>query len=137
MCKPSGQASALTWKGFVIFDRKGTLEGLFEAKSLLDPIAPIRIAKPPARQPEFLTGPDFFRASWRARIGTILSRYPVHLTLVSSKLFRDVPIRPRRFAGKQMTISAMLHACAFLLLPFLLRYFPFQVTQAASMSPTD
>jgi hypothetical protein len=138
---PSRQASALTWKGFVIFDRKGTLEGLFEAKSLLDPIAPIRgqsrFAKPPARQPEFLTAPDFFRTSWRARIGTILSRYPVHLTLISNKLFRDVPIRPRRFAGKQMAISAVLHACAFLLLPFLLRYFPFQVTQAANIPPND
>jgi len=125
----------------VIFDRKGTLEGLFEAKSLLDPIAPTRresrIAKPPARQPEFLTEPDFFRTSWPARIGTILSRYPVHLTLISNKLFRDVPIRPRRFAGKQMAFSAVLHACAFLLLPFLLRYFPFQVTQAANIPPND
>ncbi len=138
---PSRQVTALTWKGPVIFDRKGTLEGLFEAKSLLDPIAHFRggshIAKPPMRQPEFLTGPDFFRTSWRARIGTILSRYPVHLTLISNKLFRDVPIRPRRFAGRQMAISAVLHACAFLLLPFLLRYFPFQVTQAANIPPND
>src|ERR1700722_20928132 len=92
---PEQARKALTWKGSVIFDRKGTMEGLFEAKSLLDPIAPIRgeshIAKPPMRQPEFLTAPDFFRTSWRARIGTILSRYPVHLTLISNKLFRDVP----------------------------------------------
>ncbi len=122
----------------MIFDRKGTLEGLFEAKSLLDPIAPrSHIAKPPMRQPEFLTEPDFFRTSWRARIGTILSRYPVHLTLISNKLFRDVPIRPRRFAGKQILISAALHACAFLLLPFFLRYLPVQVTQAANIPPND
>jgi hypothetical protein len=125
----------------VIFDRKGTVEGLFEARSLLDTVAPVesksRFVKPPARQPEFLTAPDFFRASWLARMGTILSRYPVHLTLISSKLFRDVPIRPRRFAGKQMAMSAVLHACAFLVLPFVLRYFPFQVTQAANIPAND
>jgi Gram-negative bacterial TonB protein C-terminal len=125
----------------VIFDRKGTVEGLFEARSLLDTLAPVesksRFVKPPARQPVFLVTPDFFRTSWLARMGTILSRYPVHLTLISSKFFRDVPIRPRRFAGKQMAMSAVLHACAFLVLPFLLRYFPFQVTQAANIPAND
>ena len=125
----------------MIFDRKGTVEGLFEARSLLDTLAPVesksRFVKPPARQPEFLTAPDFFRTSWLARMGTILSRYPVHLTLISSKFFRDVPIRPRRFAGKQMAMSAVLHACAFLVLPFVLRYFPFQVTQAANIPAND
>ena len=125
----------------MIFDRKGTVEGLFEARSLLHTLAPLesksRFVKPPARQPEFLTAPDFFRTSWLARMGTILSRYPVHLTLISSKLFRDVPIRPRRFAGRQMAMSAVLHACTFLVLPFLLRYFPFQVTQAANIPPSD
>jgi len=125
----------------VIFDRKASGVGLFEAKSLLDTVVPAELkargAKPPARQPEFLTAPDFFRTSWLARMGTILSRYPAHLTPISNKLFRDVPIRPRRFAGKQMVISAALHACAFLVLPYLLRYFPFQVTQAANIPPTE
>jgi hypothetical protein len=125
----------------VIFDHKGTGVGLFEAKSLLDTVVPTelkaRSPKPPARQPEFLTAPDFFRTSWLARMGTILSRYPAHLTPISSKLFRDVPIRPRRFAGKQMVISVALHACAFLALPYLLRYFPFQVTQAANIPPNE
>jgi len=125
----------------VIFDRKGTVEGLFEAKSLLDIVAPsafeARRVKLPTRQPEFLTAPDFFRTSWLARVGTILSRYPVHLTLISNKLFRDVPIRPRRFVGKQMAMYVVLHSCAFLVLSFLLRYFPFQVTQAANIPASD
>ena len=125
----------------MIFDRKGTVEGLFEAKSLLDIPAPIdsrsRFLKPPPRQPEFLMAPDFFRASVWSRLGTLLSRYPVHLTLISSKLFRDVPIRPRRFAARQLAMSAVLHVCAFLFLPFVLRYFPFQVTQAANIPPSD
>ena len=125
----------------MIFDRKASGVGLFEAKSLLDTVVPAELkargAKPPARQPEFLTAPDFFRTSWLTRLGTILSRYPVHLTPISSKLFRDVPIRPRRFAGKQMVISAAFHACAFLVLPYLLRYFPFQVTQAANIPSND
>ena len=125
----------------MIFDRKGTLEGVFEAKSLLDRIAPqdgkIRASKPPARQPDFLVARDFFRTSWWARLGTLFSRYPVHLMLVSSKLFRDVPVRPHRFAGKQLAISALLHGCAFLLLPFLFRYLPTQVTQAAAVPLND
>jgi Gram-negative bacterial TonB protein C-terminal len=137
----AGTGCSLAWKGSVIFDRKSTVEGLFEAKSLLDTAAraevKVRALKPPARQPEFLTAPDFFRTSWWSRLGTLLSRYPAHLTLISNKLFRDVPIRPRRFAAKQLAISAVLHACAFLLLPFVLRYFPFQVTQAANIPLGD
>jgi Gram-negative bacterial TonB protein C-terminal len=128
-------------KGFVIFDRKGTVEGIFEAKSLLDQVAaphrPARISHPPARQPEFLTPRDFFRASVWARLGTILSRYPAHLKVVSNKLFRDVPVRPRRFAGKQLALSIVLHACALLLLPFVLRYLPLQYTQAAVIPAND
>lgn len=121
-------------KGSVIFDRKGAADGLFEAKSLLDPVPASRTAARiliPARQPEFLTPADFFRTSWWARLGTIVARYPTHLTLVANNYFRDVPVRPRRFAGKQLAISMVLHGCAFLLLPVLLRYLPFQSTQAA------
>src|SRR5580765_2844018 len=82
-------------KGLVIFERKGTVEGLFEAKSLLDPVTP-RAAealakRPPARQPEFLVSRKFFHTSWWARLGTLFSRYPAHLKLVSNRLFRDVP----------------------------------------------
>jgi len=127
-------------KGPVIFDRKGAAEGIFEAKSLLDPVASTRSASRPnmpSRQPEFLTPADFFRTSWWARLGTILSRYPTHLTLVANKYFRDVPVRPRRFAGKQLAISMVLHGCAFLLLPVLLRYLPFQSTQAANIQANN
>jgi len=123
----------------VIFDRKGTLEGIFEAKSLLDPVAVsnrAHLSRPPARQPQFLTPRNFFRTSLWARLGTILSRYPAHLKLVSNKLFCDVPVRPRRFAGKQFALSMALHACAFLLLPFLLRYLPLP-TQAAVIPGND
>ena len=125
----------------MIFDRKETLEGIFEAKSLLDPVAvPTRqghLLRPPARQPEFLTPRKFFRTSLWARLGTILSRYPAHLKFVSTKIFCDVPVRPRRFVGKQLALSVALHACALLLLPFLLRYLPSQSTQAAVIPSND
>jgi hypothetical protein len=125
----------------LIFDRKTSATGLFEAKSLLDPVAPPRndpakSARSP-RQPDFLTAPNFFRTSWWSRLGSILSRYPAHLTNISSNLFRDVPVRPRRFASKQMAFSLVLHAIAFFLLPFVLRYFPFQTTRAANLAAGD
>ena len=37
-CTCKWEPARLTWKGSVIFDRKGTGEGLFEAKSLLDTV---------------------------------------------------------------------------------------------------
>jgi hypothetical protein len=119
----------------VIFERKRGEGTLFEAKSLLEPGA----AKPPARlnhvavrAPEFLTPRNFYRTSWWARFTTLLSRYPSYLTLVSRKYFRDVPVCPRRFAAKPLGISVLFHTCAFLLLPFVWNYLPFQVTQAAN-----
>jgi hypothetical protein len=124
------------WKGSVILERKGTGEGLFEAKSLLDPIGlrerEARGSRLPARAPEFLVSRQFFRTSWWARLGAIFSRYPAHLKLISNKLFCDVPVCPRRFAGKQMAASIVFHACAFLLLPYLLRYLPTPVAQAST-----
>ena len=95
------------------------------------------LLRPPARQPEFLTPRKFFRTSLWARLGTILSRYPAHLKFVSTKIFCDVPVRPRRFVGKQLALSVALHACALLLLPFLLRYLPSQSTQAAVIPSND
>jgi hypothetical protein len=125
----------------VIFERKGTMDGIFEAKNLLAPVTStgprVQPRNPPARQPEFLVQRDFFRTSWWTRLGTILSRYPSHLTLISNKFFRDIPVLPNRFVGRQIVVSMMLHAGAFLLLPFLLRYLPAQVTQAATVSPND
>jgi hypothetical protein len=122
----------------VIFDRKGTLEGVFEAKSLLDPVPSRREARrPPARQPDFLVAADFFRTSWWSRLGTLFSRYPVHLTLISNKFFRDVPVRPRRFAGRHLAMSVVLHAGVCLLLPSLLRYLPAQITEAAAVPASD
>ena len=64
------------------------------------------------------------RTSWWSRMGTLFSRYPAHLTTIDAKLFRDVPVRARKFAGKQLAGSTVLHACAFLLLPFFLKYIP-------------
>lgn len=127
-------------KGPVIFDRKGTSNGFFEAKSLLDPVPAPRTEdriKIPARQPEFQTSPDFFRSSWWSELATILSRYPAHLRLISNKYFRDVPVQPRRFAGKQVAISLAFHGFIFLLLPLVLRYLPFQVTQASIVPAND
>jgi hypothetical protein len=119
----------------VIFERKRTEGTLFEAKSLLElgsAKPPVRLGYVPARAPEFLTPRKFYRTSWWARFTTLLSRYPTHLTLVSGKYFRDVPVRPRRFAAKPISVSLLAHGCAFLLLPFVWNYLPFQVTQAAN-----
>jgi hypothetical protein len=124
----------------VIIERKGPANGLFEAKSLLEPVA--QKAQPSraffvARVPEFLTRQDFFRTSWWSRLRTLLSRYPAHLRLIAGEYFQDLPVRPRRFAGKQLAISAVLHVFVFLLLPFALKYLPFQVTQAANVADRD
>jgi len=109
-------------KGPVIFERKGITAGAFEAKSLLDPGAHteprVQPRNPPARQPQFLAARNFFRTSWWSRLGTILSRYPSHLTLISNKFFRDIPVLPNRFAGRQIGVSIVLHAGAFCSCPF-------------------
>jgi hypothetical protein len=127
-------------EGLVIFERKGAVE-LFEAKNLLDPMTPraagVLAKRPPPRPPEFLVSRKFFRTSWWARLGTLFSRYPAHLKLISNRLFCDVPVCPRRFAGKQMVISIALHACALLFLPYLLRYLPARVAQASTIAAND
>jgi hypothetical protein len=133
------------WKGFVIFERKNSPGVLFEAKDLLQPVVPLQPQrKPPAlqpstvaRDPEFLVPRKFFRTSWFSRVGTLLSRYPSHLTFIAGKYFQDVPILPRRFTGKPISVSLALHIGAFLLLPFVLRFMPFQVTQAANAPDRD
>jgi hypothetical protein len=125
----------------LIFDNKASGVGLFEARNLLEPATQVpevqRAAQPAYRPPDFLTAKDFFRTSWWSRLGTIFSRYPAHLASLSSTLFRDVPVRPRRFAAKQLAVSVVAHACVFLLLPVLLRYLPFSVTQAANTQPNN
>jgi hypothetical protein len=129
----------------VIFERKGPSSVLFEAKSLLEPAVPsVAQMKAPAisrfslaRDPEFLVPRKFFRTSWFSRLGTLLSRYPSHLTFIAGKYFQDIPVLPRRFAGKHLGISLLLHVGAFLTLPFVMRYLPFQVTQAATGPDRD
>jgi hypothetical protein len=129
-------------KGIVNFDRsKASASSSFEARNLLEPM-PRGISRPSsltrvARMPEFLTEREFFRTSWWARLGTIFSRYPAHLSLAVGTYFKDLPVRPRKFAGKQLSLSAVLHAAAFLLLPFALKYFPFQITRAANVPAPD
>jgi len=124
----------------LIFERKGTAEGIFEARALLQPVLPLpseSSAPKRPRTPEFLTPPDFYRSSIWARLATIFTPYPVHLTLVSAKLFRDVPIRPRRRAVRQFSFSLILHGAALLLLPLIVRYLPFQVTRAANITSVE
>jgi hypothetical protein len=101
------------------------------------PPPPESSASKRTRAPEFLTPPDFYRSSIWARLATIFTPYPVHLTLVSAKLFRDVPIRPRRRAVRQFSFSLILHAAALLLLPLIVRYLPFQVIRAASTTSAE
>src|SRR5215475_9825117 len=98
-------------KGAVIFERKNPVS-LFEGRSLLRSLAPRTQASHPivaTRVPEFLTRRDFFRTSWWSRLATLFSRYPTHLTFVASRYFQDLPVRPRKFASKQLGVSAILH----------------------------
>jgi Gram-negative bacterial TonB protein C-terminal len=130
-------------KGSVIFERNSSAPTFFEAKSLLQPVvrsqakpgavAPSRLA----RDPEFLVSRKFFRTSWFSRLATLLSRYPAHLTFITGSCFHNIPLLPRRFAGRQMGASVVLHGFAFMLLPFVMRYLPFQVTQAANVADRD
>ena len=127
----------------MIFERNSSAPTVFEAKSLLRPVVRSQ-AKPSAlvpstlaREPEFLVSRKFFRTSWFSRLGTLLSRYPAHLTFIAGSYFHNIPLLPRRFAGKQMGASVILHGFAFMLLPFVMRYLPFQVTQAANVADRD
>ena len=130
-------------KGLVIFERNSSGPTFFEAKSLLKPV--VRSQTKPralvpsvlARDPEFLLSRKFFRASWFSRLGTLLSRYPAHLTFMAGSYFHDIPVLPRRFVGKPLGVSLLLHGFAFMLLPFVMRYLPFQVTQAANVGDRD
>ena len=131
-------------KGLVIFERNSSAPTFFEAKSLLEPVVRSPQAKRPAlipssvaRDPEFLVSRKFFRTSWFSRLGTLLSRYPAHLTFIAGSYFHDIPVLPRRFAGKQLSVSVVLHGFALMLLPFAMRYLPFQVTQAANVADRD
>jgi len=143
-------------KGIVLFERsKVSGETQFEARRLLEPTpgdlrtAPgAKLGGAPSfatasrvfaslRMPEFLTPQAFFRTSWWARLATILSRYPSHLTLVAAGYFRDVPLLSPKSSKKQLSLSVVLHAFAFLLLPLILKYFPFQTTQAANVPERD
>jgi len=132
-------------KGIVIFERsKATADEQFEARNLLpkpaaetsaaraaSPFGAWNSASSSIRPPEFLTPRTFFRTSWWSRLGTILSRYPSHLTLVTATVFHDVPLLRPKSSKRQLGLSFLMHGCAFLLLPLLLKYFPFQTTEAA------
>lgn len=131
-------------KGSVIFERNTSAGAVFQAKDLLEPVVHSSQTKPPAlvasaaaRDPEFLVSRKFFRASWFSRLGTLFSRYPAHLAFMTGTVFHNIPLLPRRFAGKQLGVSAVLHGFAFLLLPFVMRFLPFQVTQAANIPGPD
>jgi len=127
----------------VIFERNSSARTVLEAKSLLQPsVRPqakpgALVSSSRARDPEFLVSRKFFRSSWFSRLGTLFSRYPAHLTFMAVSYFHNIPLLPRRFAGKQMGVSAVLHGFAFMLLPFVMRFLPFQVTQAANVADRD
>jgi len=130
-------------KGSVIFERNSSAPAVLEAKSLLQPSVRPQAkhsaigSSPLARDPVFLVPRKFFRTSWFSRLGTLFSRYPAHLTFMAGSYFHNIPLLPRRFAGRQMGASAVLHGVAFMLLPFVMRFLPFQVTQAANVADRD
>ena len=128
----------------MIFEPKGMQSVLFEARSLVEITrTPERLKTATisrsvlARDPEFLVPRKFFRTSWLSYLGTILSRYPSHLTSVAGKYFRDIPLLSPRSARKQFSVSLVLHIGALLALPFVMRFLPFPVTRAANVVDRD
>lgn len=113
---------------------RGASEPRFMARDLLVPHAVPEVAEtvkapalPAPKDPNFLPPRRFFRFGWIELLGGLLSRYPLHLANASAELFREIPVLPRRFTGKQFTASLILHGLGFLLLPFLLKIVPMRV----------
>ena len=75
----------------------------------------------PWREPKFLTPPNFFRFRWSELLGDFFTVYPQHLVSVSGSLFRQIPLLPRRFAGKPFIVSLMVHLFTIPLLTCLLQ----------------
>jgi len=116
----------------VVFDRKIPVGTEFHARDLLRPTVPLLPDPAPPRvlpTPAFLTPPNFFRHSWAEMVRVALTPYPVHLTNVSTQLFRQLPVRPGRFAFRPLTASLGLHLLGALCLPFLLTFLPFSADE--------
>lgn len=71
------------------------------------------------RVPVFLTPENFYRFNWIQLLGTALSRYPEHLTNASAVLFREIPVCPRKFAGRALAASLLFHFLAYACFPLM------------------
>ena len=118
--------------------QKTYLEGTFRAQDLLRPHA---IAAPvesqpvgPVRAPQFLTPKNFFRHGWWGMLRVALSRYPLHAMNASSRLFRQIPVLPRRFIYRSLASSIVLHVIVLFCVPFLWRWIPASVDSSTQTS---
>jgi Gram-negative bacterial TonB protein C-terminal len=114
--------------GAVVFDRRTTTGDEFQARQLLQPSATLLenvLPNPASAPPVFLTPPNFFRHNWAEMVKVALTPYPMHLQNVYTRMFRQLPVRPGRFALQPISLSLGLHILAAICLPFLLSVLPF------------
>lgn len=100
---------------------------MFAASNLLIPRHPVEAKSANGfspRQPEFLVPQKFFRFHWSELLGTLFCVYPQNLKNISAEQFREIPILPRRFAGRPFALSLFVHLAGIPLLPFLLQVIP-------------
>jgi hypothetical protein len=106
----------------VIFDRKTPGGTEFQACDLLQPSTSLPRETPTVRVTRalvFLTPRNFFRHSWLEMVRFAVTPYPQHLANASSKLFRQLPLRPGPISIRSVTMSTAAHILGFMCLPFL------------------
>jgi hypothetical protein len=133
-CRPGYVAALLASEtdtivgGAVVFDRRTPTGEEFQAQRLLQPSATLLEnvpSFPASALPVFLTPPNFFRHSWIEMARVALTPYPEHLQNMYTQMFRQLPVRPGRFALRPVSLSLGLHILGALCLPFLLDALPF------------
>jgi hypothetical protein len=106
----------------VIFDRKTSRGTEFQACDLLQPSTSLPREAPTVcvtRALVFLTPRNFFRHSWFEMVRFAVTPYPQHLANASSKLFRQLPLRPGPISIRSVTMSTGAHILGLMCLPFL------------------
>src|SRR6516165_4351421 len=106
----------------MIFDRKISRGTGFQACDLLQPSISLPLETPTVcvtRALVFLTPRNFFRHSWFEMVRFAVTPYPQHLANASSKLFRQLPLRPGPISIRCVTMSTGAHILGLMCLPFL------------------
>jgi hypothetical protein len=123
----------------VVFDRKTGEGERFQARQLLRPSASLAVEVRPVpvtALPVFLTPRDFFRHQWIEMLQLALTPYPRHLRNVYSQLFRQLPVRPGRFALRPVALSLGLHFLVLLCVPFIFSSLPL-LTDENTIAPIN